>query len=94
MNHTLMPSYSVLRMICFRSCPTSGAHSCDIQYAMDNESGLVYPAFINIDFEEMRSHEDAIFLIEAVRAVDCASSSAIESWLCRGRYHVSSSLNC
>lgn len=37
----------------------------------------MYPSFIGIDFDEMTNNEDAIYLIEDGRTINCPSSSLL-----------------
>lgn len=60
---TLTDVWNELEENCVRGCPTSGAHTCQIEYRTVNQGGLTYPSFFSIDFEERVADEEVSYVI-------------------------------
>lgn len=76
---TLDDFWNSIRSRCVQDCPNSGAHFCDIEYAVNKESDFMYPAYVYIDEMEFMTDEQSIYSIEDVRAVPCPEERVQEN---------------
>lgn len=57
---------------CFDECPSGSSDFCQIEYATKNETGLVFPIFVNMS-------EDTTFRLENVSTHDCDKDVKIQT---------------
>ncbi len=49
--HTLNDFWNLIQTNCIQGCPNDGAHSCTIEYFMNEEGGFMYPMELYIDMD-------------------------------------------
>jgi hypothetical protein len=57
---------------CVRDCPTSGARGCQIEYATESESGIMYPSLLGINY----SGEPGDEISYAISVMPCVDRKA------------------
>ncbi len=56
---------------CIQECPTKGANSCSMDYAMSDDGIFFHPTFLTMDMDSRFIHDAYTYSIENVRVIDC-----------------------
>ncbi|GAX12862.1 hypothetical protein FisN_15Hu347 [Fistulifera solaris] len=69
---TINDFYKLIKKECIQGCPENGvSYRCHIEYKTDKKTGLVYPWFISISYDEDDVYDHTNYIIENVRFGKC-----------------------